>query len=269
MADAELVTSVDGCRVAAFCSGNPRGQAIVFLHGFALDHTVWDAQVASPLVASHRLITMDLRGHGASDKPSEPSAYDDGRRWAGDLASVLAHYGVTRPVVVAWSFGGRVLNDFLRHFGQDSVAGINYVAAATLSDPATVGPAHTSLGDLCASEPDVEARGRRSFADDVLGAPVWVERLTATTPELRRLMRRRGLDYDALLAELTVPVLLTHGSADPLVLPLLTERLAALLPHAEVAMYEGAGHLPFRDDAARFNADLARFALACGERSAR
>jgi pimeloyl-ACP methyl ester carboxylesterase len=66
--------------------------------------------------------------------------------------------------------------------------------------------------------------------------------------------------HDDLLERLTIPVLITHGLDDEIVLPAIAEHHARLIPHAKTSWYEGIGHTPFREEPDRFNAELRAFA---------
>ena len=72
-------------------------------------------------------------------------------------------------------------------------------------------------------------------------------------------MISREIDEREVLARLSVPVLVTHGREDAIVLPSMATHT---LEHCETAMaswYEGVGHMPFIEDAERFNHELAAF----------
>lgn len=274
-AEPSFVTARDGCRIAVYESGNPGGPACLFLHGFALDHSVWVHQFTDPgLRAGCRLLAVDLRGHGRSCRPGLPEDYASGKTWASDLAAVLEARALVRPVLVAWSFGGRVVNDYLRHYGQAGIAGINYVAAASVSDADVILPDHELLQRLCRDDLYGEDRQRVMEA--------YIQRsfgLAPGTPEFRRLaavlaampvdtmkyFRERPLDYDALLAGLTVPVLATHGAADAMFAPAMSERLAARVKNGRASVYPDAGHAPFYEQPQRFNRELLEFVSACTE----
>jgi pimeloyl-ACP methyl ester carboxylesterase len=71
---------------------------------------------------------------------------------------------------------------------------------------------------------------------------------------------RRPPSDGAILSRLNIPVLVTQGSEDSLVLRGLGELTAALVPGAELSLYEGIGHTPFVEDRARFERELVAFA---------
>lgn len=126
------VLTPDGLRIAAQEWGNPSGPEIVFIHGYSQSHLSWTKQVSDEAMAREfRIITYDLRGHGGSDKPLDPQLYKDSRRWSDELKAVMDAFGLKRPVLVGWSYAGRVISDYLATEGPGRLAGINYVAAAT------------------------------------------------------------------------------------------------------------------------------------------
>ena len=95
---------------------------------------------SSALARDFRIIAYDLRGHGLSDKPTDPACYQDGKRWADELAAVIAAKRLRRPVLVGWSLGGRVLRQYLMHYGDGALSGINFLASRPIEDPSIVGP---------------------------------------------------------------------------------------------------------------------------------
>src|SRR3954452_2767040 len=70
----QSVQSADGTRLAVFESGNPAGPVLVAVHGYPDNHTTWDG-IAAELGDRYRVITYDVRGAGASDKPTGRAAY--------------------------------------------------------------------------------------------------------------------------------------------------------------------------------------------------
>jgi pimeloyl-ACP methyl ester carboxylesterase len=70
-------------------TGNPNGRPILFIHGFSQCWRAWSRQLNSDLAEDHRLLAMDMRGHGLSDKPRD--AYADSKLWADDVNANLGH----------------------------------------------------------------------------------------------------------------------------------------------------------------------------------
>jgi non-heme chloroperoxidase len=63
-----------------------------------------------------------------------------------------------------------------------------------------------------------------------------------------------------VLSHLSVPVLVTHGLADTIVLPSMGEHVVEVCSTARASWYEDIGHLPFLEDSDRFDRELAEFA---------
>jgi pimeloyl-ACP methyl ester carboxylesterase len=72
-----MITGGGGIPLHLLETGNSRGRPIVFIHGFSQSGLAWTRQMNSELADSYRLVAMDLRGHGLSDKPRE--GYADSR----------------------------------------------------------------------------------------------------------------------------------------------------------------------------------------------
>ena len=156
------VTSPDGVALAAYAWGNPHGREIVFIHGYSQCHLSWRRQIDDAALAGEfRMVAYDLRGHGASDQPLARERYRDDRLWADDLAAVIAAAGLERPTLVAWSYGGRVVADYVRFHGQDGIAAINYVAAITKSDRAFWGPALKYTAEMASNDLATNVHGGR------------------------------------------------------------------------------------------------------------
>lgn len=267
--------SSDGCPIAYWSGGDRQGPAIVLLHGYALDHTVWlPALQQGGLLERFHVVLPDLRGHGASGRPLAAAGYLDGRLWADDLHAVLRASGAARPVVAAWSYGARMAFDYIRHYGAASLGGLNLVAAASLADPSVLGPAHGCLAALCSAEPgEADAAGAR-FLGEILGQPEggalrgrFEAALGKSTLQQRRWLRERALDYDALIAGLDLPVLVTHGMRDPVLLPGHAGNLMRKIALSQVSFYGEAGHAPFLDEPQRFGRELGEFMARVARRA--
>lgn len=81
----------------------------VLLHGLSSNCRTWEAVAARLAAAGHRVVTVDQRGHGLSDKPAE--GYDFATITA-DLARLLAALSLEQPIVVGQSWGGNVVLEF-------------------------------------------------------------------------------------------------------------------------------------------------------------
>ncbi|RMB04826.1 alpha/beta fold hydrolase [Eilatimonas milleporae] len=263
-----FVSSADGVRLAIDVYGPTDAPVILLIHGFCMSRELWIRQVTDPtLINSFRLVCFDNRGHGESDKPEGDSAYTDGARWAGDITSVLDYVGADRAVAVAWSYGGRIINDYIRHCGTTRLAGINFVAAGTLSIPEAIGPGHETMERMyshdtairSAAEVEYIEAGLDGDTDPKLRAAL-EKSVSATSRQVRQILRERTIDYDDQLAKVDVPTLISHGERDGLSLPVLATRLEQHMPNAKASLYPDDAHAMFLTSPDRFNAELASFA---------
>ena len=81
------------------------GSPVVLVHGFTSSGATWQQSgIAQTLAARHRVLLLDARGHGQSDKPHSSNAY--GERMASDVIALLDHEGVSQAHLVGYSMGG-------------------------------------------------------------------------------------------------------------------------------------------------------------------
>lgn len=97
-------------------TGNPRGRPILFLHGFSQCWLQWSRQMNSSLAENYRLVALDMRGHGLSDKPRD--GYNDAKLWADDVHAVIQTLSLDHPVLSGWSYGPLAFLDYIRHYGE-------------------------------------------------------------------------------------------------------------------------------------------------------
>lgn len=88
--------SPDGVSLAVYAAGDARRPTLVAVHGYPDNHAVWDGLVAE-LAGEFHVVTYDVRGTGASDKPARRDAYRI-ERLVDDLATVLAEVSLDEPV---------------------------------------------------------------------------------------------------------------------------------------------------------------------------
>jgi len=110
MPDPQFIMVGDGLRIATYTWGDDADPVVVVVHGFASstrDNWVATGWVRDLLRAGYRVIGLDQRGHGASDKPHEAGDYSI-RQLAGDVESVLDTYLVDEAFYVGYSLGARI-----------------------------------------------------------------------------------------------------------------------------------------------------------------
>jgi pimeloyl-ACP methyl ester carboxylesterase len=249
--------------------GKADGPSIVLIHAFSQNHLCWAKQYESALADEFRLVAYDLRGHGMSDAPLEPEHYTDGGLWADDLAAILDALRLDRPVLVGWSYGAFVIGDYLRAYGQDRIAGIDFVGGAVKLGPAAFG---TLLGPgfldhfagITADDLPTNILAMRAFVRGLVAKPLDADEFETALcwnivvpARIRANLAAREIDLDDVLGTLEVPLLVSHGRADTIALPAMAEHIMTAGPTAEASWYDGVGHAPHLEEPERFNRELA------------
>jgi pimeloyl-ACP methyl ester carboxylesterase len=264
----------DGLKLHVREWGNADGGPILLIHGWSQNHLCWKKQYESSLAEEFRLVALDLRGHGMSEAPLESENYTRAELWADDIAAVLEQLGLNRPVLVGWSYGGFIISDYVRahgQYGQSPIAGVNYVGAAvTLNEGAfgtLIGPGFLNHAEG-AMAPDLPTNieAMRNFLRDCITKPISQDDFETALAwnivvpaQVRAGLASREINSDDVLKNMTVPVLVTHGKEDIVILPSMGEHILNICPTAKASWYEGVGHATFIEDPERFNQELAAF----------
>lgn len=236
---------------------------LVFLHGFNGSSKSWAFQFEH--FYQNGLIAIDAPGFGESD-PVQGGM----NAIADEVASLLYHLGVKRPIIIGHSMGGMLAQ----------VIAANYpdVCGGLILSCTNKGKAYPEGTPLTA---DVEARilERRSL-DDLVFGQLRVKKMLAGEPEsnifsflseiageIREAGLRCGglamqyLDTSPILDRIKAPVAIFTAENDIVVAPDAAAALAAGLPQARQVRLAGVGHAPYCEDAAAFNKAIEDFLM--------
>jgi pimeloyl-ACP methyl ester carboxylesterase len=264
-----LIAGGGGTGIAVYEYGDPAGPEILLVHGFSQSHLAWSKQYRSPALQHFRIVVIDLRGHGASEKPTHSACYNDCKTWADDIHAVMKAKALQRPLVVAWSYGGFIVSDYVREYGDDNLAGIVFVGAVTqMGTPDSkshYGPGMKLLAGMLDTRLEINIASTAQFVRAAVAGPISTEAYEevlaynmAVSPEIRSAMLSRTIDGTDALARIRVPVLIVQGEKDTIVLPAAAHFLASHIDHAKQSFYPNAAHCPFMEDPERFNRELAQ-----------
>ena len=218
----QKIGSFDGAAIAFLDRGE--GAAVLLLHGFASDHRGnWVAPgiVDALVAAGRRVIALDARGHGASDKPHEPAAYADPAMLRDPLC-VLDRLGVAQADVVGYSMGGMTA----ARLAAAEPARVRSLILAGVGGSATpLRPGGPDSALAAALETEDAASVREPMAR---GFRVFAKRSGADRHALAAIERgsanRSAIDFGAI----AMPALVLAGENDALIQPPgeLAERLS-------------------------------------------
>ena len=234
--------NVNGIRLAYERRGT--GVPLVLLHGYPLDHHLWDAVV--PLLEDRfEVILPDLRGFGESSTVDSFYAMED---IASDIAGLLDHLEIQEAAIVGHSMGGYVALAFARLY-PDRLSGLGLVSSQVLADPpdrkegrykSAAEVADKGIGSVVAamttkftSDPQLQEFARQSMERQQPAAYIGA---------LKAMAER--VDSTSLLSALDVPVVIVHGDADALIPVDRAREVKAALPNAYFVEIRGAGHMP-------------------------
>ena len=223
------------------------GEPVVLIHGFTNTAQNWIRTGVFPALArDYRVIAIDCRGHGQSDKPHDPKQY--GREMGMDIVRLLDHLKIRRAHIVGYSMGGGIVAQLLiehpERFMSATLGGNAGRRAWTAEDEAqmrveseemekgflanqyrrlapTNGPVPTDDEIRERSAERLQGQDRRALAAVSRSRPEFVQ--TA-----------------AQMAAVTVPTLGIVGSLDPAVSNY--RQLQGIMPHLELVVIEGAAH---------------------------
>ena len=269
----DFVETPDGTRLGFTDWGT--GKPVVFVHAWALPSPMWDYQIGALAEQGLRCIAYDRRGHGRSSKPG--SGYDCDTL-ADDLSALLTQLDLHDVTLVSHSFGSAEVVRYLSRHGAGRVAKIALIAPAALpfvmrtQDNPNGIPAEqleffrTKI--LQADFPKWLEDGKKAFfvAETSPSLQDWVKDLMLTTPlpvAIETNRRITATDFRKELPAISVPTLIIHGDKDVSAPIDLTGRpTAALIPKAQLRVYEGAPHGIVLTHKDRLNADLIGFIKA-------
>jgi len=239
-----------------------RGPAVLFVHGYPLDGTLWRHQAGA--FPGWRTLVPDLRGLGRSDAPDLGYSMTT---YADDLAGLLDAVGVDDVVLVGLSMGGYVAFEFLRRHRPR-------VRALVLVDTRAQADSAEGRRGREMAMADAREGGAPLIADQMLSRLLAPSAPEGLREEVRAMMAaapvpgligalaamRDRPDSTELLPTLAdLPTLVVVGAEDVLTPPPDARALAKAIPGARLAEIPGAGHLSPLEQPEEFNRHLALF----------
>lgn len=261
----------DGLRLHYRDEGPVAAPVLLLLHGYGDSHATWEGWAAE-LRARHRVISLDLPGHGLTAAPAGTVIDRDA------FARIVRRFITALqlpPVVLAGNSMGGGIAWTLALAAPEALRGLVLVAAAGWPMPATTPSlafrllAHPWGRALLAridNRPLIHQALRAQVGDPALITDALVDRwaLYQRYPGHRAILMSTAPGAQPpvtaeRLASLQCPTLVLHGEVDPILPVDHSQRFAAAIAGAELIVYPGVGHLPQREMPARSAADVAAF----------
>lgn len=251
------------------------GKPVIFIHGWPLNHEMWEYQLAELPKHNLRCIAYDRRGFGKSDRPWEGYDYDT---LADDLNELITQLNLSVVTLVGFSMGGGEIARYIAKYGTTKVDKVVLISSVT---PFMLKTIDNPLGvekeifddmveKITTDRPAFLADFGKQFygvtmLNQVVSKPLleWnqmqclMSSAKATVDCVRSFSET---DFKADVKNITVPVLIIHGDADKTVpISVSGDKTAALLPNAQYIIYKDAPHGLFITEKEKLNADLLNF----------
>jgi len=220
------------------------GDAIVLLHGFPFDRSIWRF-IHPQLEQEARIISPDLRGHGKSPLVLEPYSIAD---IADDVVQLLNRLDITRAVIAGHSMGGYVALEFARNY-PDRMAGLALIASHTYPDAPEKRVTRFEQAERVLTEPLLKVF---SEMPTILTNVPWVEEevrqaiLRSSPQGISGALRAMAERFDTLsiLSSMTVPAVIIAGLQDKLISQERFRCMSHAMPKPWLVEIQNCGHLP-------------------------
>lgn len=253
-------TTGDG-QLVSYVDHGGDGPAVVLLHSFLMDATMWAPQVAA-FGNSYRLIAVDERGHGGTPAHGPFDYWDVAK----DTLAVLDDLGIGSAAVIGTSQGGFVALR-MALLAPERVTALALLGTSGETEDEQISAAYQQLAEVWIAQGPgtvIEAVAKICLGD--YDPSDWTPKWSEVEPERLRLIMNALVGREGVLdraGEIGVPALVLHGTADLAYPVAKAEALVAALPKAEpLVTVEGGAHFLSLTHAADVNPHLERFLSA-------
>jgi non-heme chloroperoxidase len=267
--------SPDGTSVNLYYEDWGTGNPVVFIHGWPLDHQMWEHQMRVLPEMGLRCIAYDRRGFGKSDKPWSGYDYDT---FADDLKAVLDQLDLQNVTLVGFSMGGgEVVRYFSRHGGNrvTKVVLLSSIAPFTLkTDDNPDGVPIETLHEIITNIQEDRPAFLTGFSKTFYGVSIVSHQVSQAMLDWNLMVAMQAspratvecvhafgeTDFRTEMHTINVPTLVIHGNSDKIVpIEATGDHAARLIRDAKYIVYEDAPHGLFITEKEQLNADLLEF----------
>jgi 3-oxoadipate enol-lactonase len=256
-------STINGIEISFIDRG--AGAALLFVHGFPLDHSMWNGQIES-LSAGHRVIAPDLRGFGQSSLDQDVVTMS---QFADDLSALLDFLGIDEVTFCGLSMGGYIAWEFWRKYARR-------LRALILCDTRAAGDAPEAAANRLVVAEKVLREGSGTVADAMLPRlfhPITLQKQPHLIQSTRQVMlgnkpraiaaAARGMaqraDFTAELHRIGCPALIIVGENDVISPVAEMQAISKAIPNAELQIIPQAGHMAPLEQPQAVNAAIERF----------
>ncbi len=247
------------------------GKTIVLIHGWPLDHRMFDYQMMELAKRDCRVVAIDLRGFGQSDKPWDGNDYDT---WAIDIGKVIAELILRDVTLAGFSMGGAIAAHYVARRIDTRISKLALISAPVLNAaprPEDRQAMEAHLKSILEDRPRFMREHIKNMTNTAMSTENrdWLASLgmqASVRACIRGLEELRDRDLRMALGNIRIPTRFFHGKMDRIIPFSLAEAQTRLIKAASLVPFENSGHAIFWDERDRIVEELDKFA---GEKLAR
>ena len=265
--------SINNLSVSYNDHGPDDAPAIIFIHGFPLNKSMWDLQVEA-VKENYRVIAYDIRGHGNSDPGMDEFFIE---LFVNDLLRLMEKLGIEKSILCGLSLGGYIaLNAVLKY--PDRFDGL------ILNDTQCIADTPEIKENRCIAIIRIKEKGVQQYADESIkklfspgsftkkkNVIAAVKEMIISTPKqslsntLHALAERK--ETCTQLQEINIPVLIMVGTEDKITPIAAAQQMHEKIANSKLEIIQEAGHLSNLENPTAFNTHLVKFLELAGKKS--
>jgi non-heme chloroperoxidase len=248
------------------------GRPVVLVHAWGMTGRLWDRVTPELLEDGNRVVVVDHRCCGRSDKDFEDNSIST---IGSDIVALVDHLGLEKPVLNGWSAGGAIVSDAAGKLG-DRVGGLVLTCGASprwaATDDFPQGNPRQAADDTLFGLRTARADTAWMVSGAICHAEIsdtvqhWMyEMFMENSPRAdETLADLRDTDLRDVLPTITAPALVFGGRHDVFVPHAIAEAAAELLPNGRLVSCEGSGHAPPLEEPDLYLGELRSFLSGLG-----
>ena len=227
-------------------------KSLIFLHGLGGDTTAWDVERELLDKQGYASVGIDLRGHGLSQRPHNEGDYAL-ERFAKDIAEIIQHEGITRPILIGHCFGGMVslvLENIQPQISEGMVLIDTSYRLPHFSDFLVSSPLLNKVVNLLAKNISDIHIGKHNDYDQYIGTSDYnlhrlISDLAHTSLRSYLLICENLTKYNAIdiLKAIKIPTFIIEGTEDSVFPPDVAQSLHERIKKSQLEMVKGANHI--------------------------
>lgn len=248
-----------------FKKGDKKNQSIIFIHGFAYDYSIWDAQIAF-FSKDFYCIAYDVRGLGSLSDFDDQFSMEE---YVDDLEELIASQNIKKPILCAMSMGGYIALRAIERFG-DKIGGL------ILCDSVAFADSDEAKLKRAAAIKSIKKSGLKSFLEDFIPRCYGSSYIKSSFEEIKKRIKKsadfnpKGVigalfamisrtDTTSAIIKWKKPTLFVCGKEDALTPPQKMNELAKISQNGKLKIIKDAGHMSMVENPKEFNMVVERF----------